>query len=51
MYPARASFDGFDAFVPVADSPAGGDLVIGSVSACHGAIAVLRVGPAKSAPA
>ena len=29
MYPARAAFDGFDGFVPVADSPAGGDLVIG----------------------
>ena len=51
MYPARAAFDGFDAFVPVADSAAGGDLVIGSVSACHGAIAVLRVGPAKAAAA
>ena len=26
--------------------PPGGDLVIGSISACHGAVAVLRVGPA-----
>jgi hypothetical protein len=47
MYPARAAFDGLDAFVPVADAASGGDLVIGSVSACHGAIAMLRVGPAR----
>ena len=47
MYPAHAAFEGFDAFVSVADAPVGGDLVIGSVSACHGAIAVLRVGPAR----
>ncbi|MGH7594129.1 MAG: hypothetical protein ACRELE_09815 [Gemmatimonadales bacterium] len=45
MYPAGAAFEGLEAFGPVADAPAGGDLVIGSVSACHGAIAVLRVGP------
>lgn len=50
MFPARAAFDGFDQFVPVAESPAGGDLVIGSISACHGAIALLRVSgePARS---
>lgn len=47
MYPARAAFEGFNALVPVADAPTGGDLVIGSVSACHGAIAVLRVGPSR----
>jgi hypothetical protein len=51
MYPVRAAFDGFDAFMPVADSLTGGDLVIGSVSACHGAIAVLRVGPRRAAAA
>lgn len=45
MYPVRAAFAGFDAFVPFAGSPGGAELVIGSVSACHGAIAVLRVGP------
>ncbi len=45
MFPARAAFEGFDAFVPVADSPDGGDLAIGSISACHGAIAMLHVGP------
>ena len=47
MYPSRAAFDGFDALVSLADSPAGADLVIGSVSACHGAVALLRVGPER----
>lgn len=46
MYPACAATDAFEAFVSVAEGDDGGDLVIGSVSACHGAIAVLRVGPA-----
>jgi hypothetical protein len=49
MYPARAAFEGFDAFVSVAEADAGGDLVIGSVSSCHGAVALLRVGPVGSA--
>ena len=49
MYPAHAAFDGFARFVPVADAPTGGDLVIGSISSCHGAIALLRVGPVRSA--
>jgi hypothetical protein len=48
MYPTRAAFDGFDAFITIASSPAGGDLAIGSVSACHGAIALLRVGAERS---
>jgi hypothetical protein len=47
MFPARAAFDGFDAFVPVASADTGGDLAIGSVSACHGAVALLRVGARK----
>jgi hypothetical protein len=51
MYPARAAFDGFDGFVPVADTDTGGDLAIGSISSCHGAIALLRVGPARPEPA
>ncbi len=51
MYPARAAFDGFNRFLPVGDSPSGGDLVIGSISSCHGAIALLRVGPASPEPA
>jgi hypothetical protein len=48
MFPARAAFEGFDAFAPIASSADGGDLAIGSVSACHGAIALLRVGPAHA---
>lgn len=49
MFPVRAAFDAFDGLIPVADGEAGGDLVIGSVSSCHGAIALLRVGPAPAA--
>lgn len=45
MYPARLAFEGLASLATVADTPAGGDLVIGSISACHGAVAVLRVGP------
>lgn len=51
MYPVRSAFEGFDGFVPVAGAPAGGDLVIGSISSCHGAVALLRVGPAAREPA
>jgi len=47
MFPARAAFAGFDAFIPLAESAAGGDLAIGSISACHGAIALLRVGSTR----
>ena len=46
MYPARLAYEGLDSLASVADAPTGGDLVIGSISACHGAVAVLRVGPA-----
>lgn len=45
MYPAKAAFEGLESLATVADTPSGGDLVIGSISACHGAVAVLRVGP------
>jgi hypothetical protein len=45
MFPVQAAFESFDALVPVAGGAAGGDLAIASVSACHGAIALLRVGP------
>ena len=48
MYPAYLAFDGLDSLATVADTPAGGDLVIGSISACHGAVAVLRVGAAPA---
>lgn len=48
MYPAKSAFDGLASLATVADTPAGGDLVIGSISACHGAVAVLRVGPQRS---
>ena len=46
MFPVQRAFDALDALATVADTPAGGDLVIGSISACHGAVAVLRVGAA-----
>ena len=45
MYPAHLAYQGLGSLASVADAPAGGDLVIGSISACHGAVAVLRVGP------
>lgn len=48
MYRTRLAFDGLDSLATVADTPAGGDIVIGSISACHGAVAVLRVGPDDS---
>ncbi|MEP6591565.1 MAG: hypothetical protein ABJC19_10320 [Gemmatimonadota bacterium] len=48
MFPARAAFAGLDSLASVADTATGGDIVIGSISACHGAVAVLRVGPAAS---
>jgi hypothetical protein len=51
MYPVRAAFEGFEAFVPIANGEKGGDLVIGSISSCHGALALLRVGPASREPA
>lgn len=46
MYPVGGAFDALAALEARAAGPAGADLVIGSVSACHGALAVLRVGPA-----
>lgn len=46
MYPARVAFEGLASLASVAETPTGGDLVIGSISACHGAVAVLRVGAA-----
>jgi hypothetical protein len=47
MFPASAAFEGFNTFTPIASADAGGDLAIGSVSACHGAIALLRVGKVR----
>lgn len=44
MYRARLAFEGFAALAAqMAETPAGADLVVGSVSACHGAVGVLRV--------
>ncbi|MES2124063.1 MAG: hypothetical protein V4503_05165 [Gemmatimonadota bacterium] len=48
MFPARLAFEGLESLATVADTATGGDLVIGSISACHGAVAVLRVGPAPT---
>lgn len=46
MYPARAATDGFAALVEALEQSAKGvDLVIASISSCHGAVGVLRVGP------
>ena len=43
MYPARAAFEGFQALADLVAAEGAGDLVVGSVSACHGAIGVIRV--------
>ena len=44
MYRARLAFEGFAALAEqMAETPTGADLVVGSVSACHGAVGVLRV--------
>jgi hypothetical protein len=43
MYPARAAFEGFQALADLVTAEGAGDLVVGSVSACHGAIGVIRV--------
>jgi|CXWL01.1.fsa_nt_gi hypothetical protein len=44
MYRARLAFDGLAALAAqMAVTPGGADLVVGSVSACHGAVGVLRV--------
>ena len=48
MFPARVAFAGLESLATVAETAAGGDIVIGSISACHGAVAVLRVGPTAS---
>ncbi len=45
MYPAHLALDARHLLDGLAERPSGGDLVIGSISSCHGAIAVLRVGP------
>ncbi len=46
MFAVRGAFDALAALREPAASRDGADLVIGSISACHGALAVLRVGPA-----
>jgi len=44
MYPARLAADAFAALATQLEAtPEGADLVVGSVSACHGAVGVLRV--------
>jgi hypothetical protein len=45
MYPARRAFEGLAHLATLAEHPEGGDLVVGSVSSCHGAVALLRLGP------
>lgn len=43
MYPAEMAFLGFAAWrAQMAATPSGADLVVGSVSSCHGAIGILR---------
>lgn len=47
MYPARTATEGLAALTDALErTPSGVDLVIASLSACHGAVGVLRVGPA-----
>lgn len=48
MYPARLAIDGLATLRGLGEHPAGGDLVIGSVSACHGAVALLHLGAGTS---
>ncbi|MBA2293114.1 MAG: hypothetical protein H0W15_11745 [Gemmatimonadales bacterium] len=43
MYPAARAFEGFDALVAQVEATGSADLVVGSVSACHGAIGLIRV--------
>lgn len=43
MYPVRTAFEGMDELTSLAECDAGGELVIGSLSSCHGAVGVLRV--------
>lgn len=43
MYPAAKAFEGFDALVAQVEATGDADLVVGSVSACHGAIGLIRV--------
>jgi hypothetical protein len=45
MYPVTGAFDALEALAGVVATHGAGDLVIGSISACHGAVAVLRVEP------
>jgi hypothetical protein len=45
MYPVTQGFTALDDLAAVVARHGSGDLVIGSVSACHGAIGVLRVAP------
>jgi hypothetical protein len=45
MYPVVQAFAGLDDLEALVQRAGQGDLVIGSISACHGAMGVLRVGP------
>lgn len=52
MYPAELAFAGFEAWrAQFAATPSGADLVVGSVSSCHGAVGILRVEPGSPGPA
>lgn len=48
MYPAASAFAARATLRAIGTRADGGDLVIGSVSACHGAMAVLRIGAARA---
>jgi hypothetical protein len=43
MYPVLGAFAALDDLAQVVERHGSADLVIGSVSACHGAVGVLRV--------
>ena len=46
MYPVHQGFDALDEVDALVAREGKGDLVVGSLSACHGAIAVVRVAAA-----
>lgn len=48
MYPVTQGFQALDALEEVVAAHGEGDLVVGSVSACHGAMAVIRVASRES---
>jgi hypothetical protein len=49
MYPVIQSFEALDELEALVANEGRGDLVVGSISACHGAIGVLRIGEKREA--